>query len=146
MNEALSALRARYKTLAVPPVPLEGRYRGELIGPAWFRRLASSALGIGRLRGWWGKEFDGKGSAVNLVMRDDKLEEVAPMRVTRTASVVDGAATVVLSSDTSSPFAFVHVIDELRQLEADGTMLGLNVIVLPRGMHCSLPFILRPQR
>jgi hypothetical protein len=145
MSESFSTFRARYHGLAAPALPLEGHYRGELVGPAWFRRLASHVLGIGGLRGWWGKEFDGKGSAVNLVERDGQLARVLPMRVKVTASRATGATTVTLTYPASSPLPWRYVVDELREVEVGGVLLGLSGIALAKNRRLNLPFMLHPQ-
>lgn len=142
---SLASYRALFSTLVAPSIDsVRGLYAGELVGPGWLRRVAPTGLALGGLRGWWGKEFDGAGGAVNLVLRDGRRVSTLPMAFDARPSLIDGEPAAVLTYPPTAPFPWRRVADELRRQD-DGSLLGLSVLVTPRwARKLALPFVLRP--
>jgi hypothetical protein len=134
-----------YSSLEVPEITsLNGRYRGTFVGPNWLRKIAGPGLVISGLGGWWGKRFNGDGTAVNLVQRKAALAEKFPMQLVAIASAVDGSAGLALHYETANPFPWPYIADELRTL-GPGAFLGMTY-VKARGLRgLMLPFLLEHQ-
>ena len=76
----LLAFPPLFAALEPPPADsLRGVFRGAFVGPGWLRWLAGPLLAVTGLGGWWGKDFDEQGNAVNLVMRQGQLQRRYPM-------------------------------------------------------------------
>ena len=109
--------------LSVPlPASLSGTYRGSFVGPGWLRALAGPALLVSGLGGWWGKIFREDGAAVNLVQKAGQIEERFAMRLVSTTSAIDGKPTLALIYAQDNPFPWPHIVDELRQLDAEALL------------------------
>jgi hypothetical protein len=120
---------------------MAGIYRAEFVGPAWLRALAPPSLALGGLAGWWGKAFDGRGGALNIVVRDGNQRRVLPMMVARVPSLIDGALGLTLSYPKGSPFPWPWIVDEVRRLD-EQTFLCMTV-VKPKGLRrLAFPFVL----
>jgi hypothetical protein len=139
-HESLSGLRRLFTSLPAPAT-LTGVYRAEFVGPGWLRVLAPPSLALGGLAGWWGKAFDGKGRAVNIVVRDGTQRRVLPMTVARVPSLIDGMPGLTLSYPKGSPFPWFWVVDELRRLD-EHTFLCMTVIKLRGLRKLAFPFVL----
>jgi hypothetical protein len=140
---SIGSLRRAFESMEPPdPGTLTGTYRGEYVGPGWFRRLAGPALGLTALRGWWGKDFSA-GHCENLVSRGGTIERVLPVDVVRAVSLLDGKMGISLPYSPDSAWPYRWVVDELRQTPT-GSLLGMVVPArrwLPR---LALPFMLHP--
>ncbi len=129
-------------TLPPPdPLSLQGVFQGEFVGPAWLRRSAKPTLAVGGLGGWWGKEFDGSGSGMNIVQRGESFERVVPMLVKGAVSRIDGKPGVTLIYPPGSPFPLTWIVDELRHLD-EGRLLGLTMVNLDWLRRFTFPFLL----
>jgi hypothetical protein len=133
---------ALYTTLALPDIPsLVGPFRGIFIGPGWLRVVAPPGLVVSGLGGWWGKYFQGDGSAINLVRRKGVLEKRLPMSLIQAPSMIDGKPGLGLHYVSENPFPWPYFVDEIRQLDAD-TLLGM-MCAKPRLLGgLALPFLL----
>lgn len=145
MNEySVRSLRQAFESLEPPDLDtLVGTYRGEYLGPTWFRRLLDFTATLTVLRGWWGKDFHSPGHCENLVSRGGSIERVLPVDVVQAVSVLDGKMGITLPYAPDSPRPYRWVVDELRKTPS-GALLGMAVPVrgwLPR---IALPFMLRP--
>ncbi len=115
-RESLGRLRRLFTSLPAPDT-LTGVCRAEFVGPAWLRALAPPSLALGGLAGWWGKAFDGRGGAVNIVVRDGTQRRVLPMTIARVPSLIDGIPGLTLG------YPGLYVID--------GAAISANVGVNP---------------
>lgn len=139
-RESLVRLRRQFSSLAAPD-SLAGVYRAEFVGPAWLRILAPPALALGGLAGWWGKVFDGRGSAANIIVRGGTQQQVLPMMAVHAPSLIDGVAGITLIYSKGSPFPWPWIVDEVRRLD-NQTLLCITV-VRPRGLRwLAFPFVL----
>jgi hypothetical protein len=139
-HESLGGLRRLFTSLSAPD-SLTGVYRAEFVGPAWLRVLAPPSLALGGLAGWWGKAFDGRGGAVNIVVRGGTQHRVLPMTITRVPSLIDGGPGFTLSYPQGSPFPWPLIVDEVRRLD-EQTLLCMTVIK-PKGLRkLAFPFVL----
>jgi hypothetical protein len=140
LHGSLGGLRRLFMSLSAPD-SLTGVYRAEFVGPAWLRALAPPSLALGGLAGWWGKAFDGRGGAVNIVVRDGAQRRVLRMTIARLPSLIDRASGLTLSYPKGSPFPWVWIVDEARRLD-EQTLLCMTVI-RPRGLRkLAFPFVL----
>ncbi len=143
-HERLRELREAFSALQRPKTAqLRGRYAAQLVGPEWLRRLAPVGLSVTGLGHWWGKDFDGRGNATNLVRRaDGQLADKLAMRVVWARSPVDGHPGLLLRYAEGAPLPWRHVVDEVRLLE-DGALLGMTMVDIPAARRLPLPFLLR---
>jgi hypothetical protein len=123
---------------------LRGFFKGDFVGPAWLRGLAGPLLVITGLGGWWGKEFDAEGGALNLVWRNEKYSYRFPMRLTKQNSYIDRRSGLALRYASSNPFPWPWIVDELRSIQT-GLVLGMTVATLGPLKRLPLPFILQPE-
>jgi hypothetical protein len=128
-----------------PPQPgvLRGRFRGEFVGPGWLRRLAGPLLVVTGLGGWWGKDFDEQGNAVNLALREGRLERLFPMSLVEQASTIDGKPGLALHYASDNPLPWPLIVDELRSLTPQ-LVLGMTLADLGPLRRLALPFVLHP--
>ena len=120
-----------------------GCYRGEFVGPGWLRRLAGPLLVVTGLGGWWGKDFDGQGKAVNLALREGSLKRVFPMFLVEEESLIDGKRGLALHYEADNPFPWPLIVDELR-IVAPQLILGMTMVRLGPLHRLALPFVLHP--
>ncbi|MCP3065517.1 hypothetical protein LXT21_42810 [Myxococcus sp. K38C18041901] len=121
---------------------LPGRYRGELLGPAWFQGLVRQGLGLLGLRGWWGKDFaPGGHGGVNLVRREGGLTRSVPLVLREGRSRVDGRESLQVEYARGAGWQWRPFVDELRWLEGR-TLLAMTHLELPLVRHLTIPFLL----
>jgi hypothetical protein len=143
-THSIRSLRRAFESMGPPDLDtLVGTYRGEVIGPAWLRRLAGPILGLTVLRGWWGKDFPSPGHCDNLVSRDGTLERVLPVDVVQAISLLDGKMSLTLPYSSDSPWPYRWIVDELR-LTPTNSLLGMLVPVRRGLPRFALPFMLHP--
>jgi len=131
-----------YSSLDVPEiVSLSGYYRGSFVGPNWLQKIAGPGLVISGLGGWWGKRFNGDGTAINLVQRSGELAGKFPMQLVSIASAVDENAGLALHYETTNPFPWPYIADELRAL-GTGAILGITYVKVRVLNGLMLPFLL----
>ena len=126
-----------------PPMPdtLRGVFKGSFVGPGWLRRLAGPLLAVTGLGGWWGKDFDREGNAVNLVLRRGQMQRCFPMLLDEGVSRLDGRPGLSLCYDPQNPLPWPWIVDELRSLQP-GMLLGMSMLRLPALKWMALPFVL----
>ena len=140
----ISALREAFSALERPrTAQLRGRYAAELIGPGWLRRLAPPTLAATGLAHWWGKDFDGNGTASNLVRSDNgHLDTRLETRLVWARSPIDGHPGLLLRYAPDAPLPWRYVVDEVRLLD-DGALLGMTMVDVPALRRLPMPFLLR---
>ena len=139
---SLRGFRRLFITLPVPDAAtLSGTFRAEFVGPGWLRKIAPTALVLGGLGGWWGKQFAGDGRGTNIVHRDGVLAPVMPVDLGLADSLIDRRPCVAVTYPAGSPFPWPWVVDELRFLD-DDTLLGLTLLNLRGARRVAFPFLL----
>jgi hypothetical protein len=134
--------RDRFASLAPPPrASLTGRFRGQLVGPAWFRHGAPLLLAVLGMPGWWGKEFGAQGRGVNLVRRRHGLRPSVPLVLSEAPSQVDGRQGVQVEYPRETAWHWRLFVDELRWWD-DETVLAMSHVKLPLLRRLKLPFVL----
>lgn len=134
-----------YSSLEIPETPsLNGYYRGSFVGPSWLRKLAGPGLVVSGLGSWWGKRFNGDGTAINLVQRGGKLAGKFPMALVSISSMIDVGAGLALHYETKNPFPWPYIADELRVL-GPGAILGMTYVKSKMLRGLILPFLLEHQ-
>jgi len=123
---------------------LRGLYQGIFVGPAWIRGLAEPLLVVTGLGGWWGKEFDPEGNAINLVWRKGRIEHRFPMQLVEQASYIDHKPGLALRYASSNPFPWPWIVDELRTITT-GLVLGMTIAIPGPFRRLPLPFVLQPR-
>jgi len=142
IDRRISSFKALFSALGVPdPAALAGVHWAEFVGPAWLRKSAPSALVLGGLSGWWGKEFLGPAGATNLVQRQGRLLRVLPMKLIVAPSLLDGRPAVQLHYPPGSRLPWPWILDELRQLD-ESTLLGMTLVKARRFPRIAFPFVL----
>lgn len=142
---SLRGFRRLFASLAVPETEsLAGKYRGVFVGPGWVRALASPALIISGLGGWWGKDIYEDGKAINIVLRQGKFSTRFPMEFVRERSHIDGRDGTALHYQKGNPFPWMFIVDEIRRIDG-GTLLGMTRPGIPGLRWFALPFILQKQ-
>ena len=121
---------------------LSGLYQGIFVGPAWIRSLAGPLLVVTGLGGWWGKEFDLQGNALNLVWRKGRIEHRYPMRLVDQESFIDKQPGLALSYAPTNPFPWPWIVDELRHI-GNGMLLGMTIAMPGPFQRLPLPFVLQ---
>ena len=141
----LRRFRNLFASLDVPDVNhLAGKYKGTFVGPAWVRWLVKPLLWITGLGGWWGKDVDASGKAINIVLRKGKFPTHFPMEFIREKSQIDGTLGMTLYYQKGNPFPWMFIVDEMRQLD-EITLLGMSHLNIPGLRWFALPFVLQKQ-
>lgn len=122
---------------------LSGFYPGTPAGPWWFRLNSGPTLALSGFGGWLGKQFLGKGKAVNLFQAGNATEQRFPMTLARNPSQIDGKDTLVLLYPSGARAPWCWVTDELRRTD-DGRILGMTFVNAPLLRHMVFPFVLTP--
>lgn len=141
-QNALATFGALFASLPPPGIAeLNGVYQAEFVGPLWLRKLVKPALVLTGLGGWWGKVFDGRGNADNIVQRQGELRRILPMKLVASPSRIDGRPGITVTYMPDARLPWPWIIDELRRLD-EGCLLGMTM--LPKGplAHLALPFLL----
>jgi hypothetical protein len=123
---------------------LRGVFKGSFVGPGWLRRLAGPLLAVTGLGGWWGKDFDPKGNAVNLVLRRGQMQRRFPMLLDEEVSRLDQRPGLSLRYASQNPIPWPWIVDELRSLQP-GKLLGMSMLRPPALKWLALPFVLQAQ-
>ena len=140
---SLKNFRELFASLGVPDTnSLRGTYHASFVGPAWWRVSANPVLVIAGLGGWWGKEFHDDGTAINIVLRAGKFSTRFPMKFVKARSFVDHKHGLALHYQKGSPFPWMFIVDELRQLD-ETTVLGMTLTNVAGLRGLALPFILQ---
>lgn len=139
---SIGALRQLYSTLAEPEsAHLPGRWRASFVGPGWLRASAPTAIALGGMPGWWGKQLAAGGQGFNLRRRGAELSPTLALVYGQAPSLVDGRACLAVRYPPGSPFPWTLVVDELRQLER-GCLLGLTIVNRGLLKRLAFPFLL----
>lgn len=121
---------------------LTGIFRGLFVGPAWLRQMWGPLLAVTGLGGWWGKEFDSHGNAINLVYHKGRYERRFPMVIVHQASHLDRKSGLALHYRADNPFPWPLIVDELRRIDS-GMVLGMTLADIGPFRHMAFPFILQ---
>jgi len=144
-RQPLQAFKSIFTSLSSPEIDsLVGVYRAEFTGPAWLRKSAGPSLSLAGLGGWWGKEFCGGATAVNLVYRGGQLKRIFSMQLVNISSQVDGKTGLTLQYARTNPFPWPFVIDELRRLD-ETCLLGMTIVNFGLLRKLAFPFLLQFQ-
>lgn len=142
---SLREIRQLFKTLVPPEAnSLRGLQRGLFVGPGWLQRLWGPTLAISGLGNWWGKDFDDKGKAVNLVRRKGLIERRFPMYLVEHVSYMDGQLGLALRYQSGNPFPWPLIVDELRRVD-ETTVMGMTLVDFGPLRRLAFPFILQPR-
>ena len=134
-----------FASLAVPEIAsLPGKYRGMFVGPAWVRAAVKPALFITGLCGWKGKELYADGTAVNILLRKEKLITRFRMKFAMERSQIDGREGLALHYRKDNLLLWLFIVDEIRRLDGT-TLLGLTRPMIPWLRWLALPFILQKE-
>jgi hypothetical protein len=140
---SLAQIRQLFTQLDPPEhASLRGIFRGLFIGPAWFQKLGGPLLAVTGLGGWWGKDFDPEGRAINLVLRKGRYERIFPMFIVQQASHLDRKPGLALRYQADNPFPWPLILDELRRVDAV-LVLGMTLVDVGPLRRLPLPFILQ---
>lgn len=121
---------------------LKGFYAGVPAGPWWFRLGSAPTMGMTGFGGWMGKQFLGKGRAVNLFQAGASTQQRFPMTISRSSSRIDGNDTLTLIYPIDARVPWRWVTDELRRMD-DGRILGMTFVDAPLLRHMVFPFVLK---
>ena len=139
---SLPAFRDYFSTLAIPELAaIPGKYRAAFVGPGWLRTSAGPALALSGLGGWWGKEIQADGTAINIVLRAGTFSKCFQMKFTQEKSFIDGRAGLTLHYLPGNPFPWMYVVDEIRQVDGR-RLLGMTLANLSGLRGLAFPFIL----
>lgn len=142
---SLKQFRDLFASLSVPEVTsIRGVYRAAFVGPGWLRTSAGPALALSGLGGWWGKEFNADGTAVNIVLRAGKFSTRFPMKLVTTKSFIDGKDGLAVHYQAGNPFPWMYIVDELRRMDED-TLLGMTLANVNGLRRQAFPFTLQFQ-
>jgi hypothetical protein len=100
------------------------------------------------LGGWWGKDFDEQGNAINLVMRQGHMQRRYPMLLNPGLSMLDRQPGQALRYAPENPLPWPWIVDELRCFPPDlqpGLLLGMSMLRTPVLRWLALPFLLEAQ-
>lgn len=140
---SLIAIRRLFFTLDPPERgSLRGVFRGIFVGPAWLRKMWGPLLVATGLGGWWGKEFDAQGNAINLVFRKGRYEGRFPMLIVQQTSRLDRKPGVEMHYRAENPFPWPFIVDELRRIDP-GMLLGMTLVDIGPLRRLAFPFILQ---
>jgi hypothetical protein len=140
---SLTAIRQLFTRLEPPEVgSLNGVFRGNFVGPAWLQRLWPPLLAITGLGGWWGKIFEANGSIFNLTYRQGNYERRFPMYFVQQVSYLDGKPGLALRYQSSNPFPWPWIADELRRIDSE-MVLGMTLADVTPFRRMAFPFILQ---
>jgi hypothetical protein len=133
----------RYFGTLKPPEPdsLTGYYRGIFVGSAGLHALWRPLLRITGLGGWWGKEFDTSGNAVNLTIRRGCCEPRFSMFVITQRSYLDRLPGLAMRYRPENPFPWPYILDEIRRIN-DRALLGMTLVDVRPFRRLAFPFIL----
>lgn len=120
---------------------LPGYYRGIFVGPAGLRAIWGPLLRFTGLGGWWGKEFDTSGFAVNLTIRNGRCESRFPMFVISHLSYLDRQPGLAMRYRPENPLPWPHILDEIRRID-DRALLGMTLVNTRPFRRLAFPFIL----
>jgi hypothetical protein len=121
---------------------MQGLHRGIFVGPAWLLPLWPPTLAITGLGGWWGKEIDQAGEAVNIVLRKGNFRRIFPMVPVAQDSYLDGKSGLALHYQPENPFPWPKIVDELRRIDADH-ILGMTLVEIGLLRRLGFPFVLQ---
>ena len=142
-RKSLTAIRQLFTNLDPPEVgSLNGIFRGIFIGPSWLRQIWGPLLVITGLGGWWGKEFDLHGKAINLVLRKGRYERRFPMLIVHQTSYIDSKLGLALHYHPDNPFPWPLIVDELRRIDSI-MVLGMTLANIGPFRRMAFPFILQ---
>jgi hypothetical protein len=142
---SLKQFRDLFASLPVPEATsIRGVYRAAFVGPGWLRTSAGPALALSGLGGWWGKEFNADGTAVNIVLRAGKFSTRFPMKLVTTKSLIDGSDSLSVHYQAGNPFPWMFIVDELRRMDED-TLLGMTLANVNGLRRLAFPFTLQFQ-
>jgi hypothetical protein len=142
---SLRQFREYFSSLAVPDLAsLRGQYRASFVGPAWLRVTAAPGLVPLGFGGWWGKDFNADGTAINILLRAGKFSRRFTMKLVNAKSFVDGKDGLALHYPPGNPFPWTHVVDEIRRID-DTSLLGMTIPNVTGLRGLAIPFILQKQ-
>ena len=121
-----------------------GIFRGSFVGPGWVRQLARPLLVVTGLGGWWGKDFDLQGNAINLVWRRGQMQRRFPMLLAEGLSYIDRKPGLALHYAPENSFPWPWIVDELRSIHP-GLILWMTMLQHGPLKRLALPFVLQPQ-
>ena len=140
---SLKAIHRLFTHLDPPEVSsLTGIFRGIFVGPGWLRPIWKPLLAVTGLGGWWGKEFDPQGNAINLVLRKGRYERRFPMVIVRRSSNLDGKPGLALRYRADNPFPWPLIVDELRRIDSV-MVLGMTLADVGPFRRMAFPFVLQ---
>jgi hypothetical protein len=105
-------------------IPL-GTYEVHWIGPRWFQIIAKLVIGLFGFKDWYGKQFFGKESAINIFRNSNtgNIVNKYPMLVKIAPSAIDGKDCIYVSYPKSTRFPWPGIVDEFRPW-SDDALLG----------------------
>ncbi len=140
---SLTAIHRLFTDLDPPEISsLTGIFRGAFVGPAWLRKIWGPLLVITGLGGWWGKEFDSQGNAVNLVLRKGRFESRFSMVIVHQASHLDRKSGLAMHYRADNPFPWPFIVDELRRIDSM-MVLGMTLADIGPFRRLAFPFVLQ---
>ena len=140
---SLPAIHRLFSNLDPPEAgSLAGIFRGTFVGPAWLRPVWGPLLAVTGLGGWWGKEFDSQGNAINLVLRKGRYERRFPMHIIHQASHLDHKLGLAMRYRADNPFPWPFILDELRRINMT-MVLGMTLADIGPFRRMAFPFILQ---
>jgi hypothetical protein len=134
----------RYFGQLSPPEPgsMQGIFRGIFVGPRWLTRLWGPVLALTGLGGWWGKEIEADGNAINLVLRAGQFERSFPMFMVDQRSHVGGEPGRAFRYREDNPLPWPLIVDELRRIDEDH-VLGMTLAEVGLLRRQAFPFVLQ---
>ena len=140
---SLPEIRRFFSTLSPPEVAsLPGLHRGFFVGPAWLTPLWPPTLAITGLGGWWGKDIDEAGEAVNIVRQKGVYQRRFRMYPVECTSHLDGKNGLALLYREENPFPWPKIVDELRRIDKEH-ILGMTLAEIGPLHKLGFPFVLQ---
>ncbi len=140
---SLRDIRKLFSSLEPPPESvLIGVFQGFFVGPGMLRRMWDPLLTLTGLGGWWGKEFNSPGNAVNLTFHQGRFERRFPMAAVEQISYLDRRPGLALRYRSDTPFPWPYILDEMRQIDA-GLLLGMTLMDVGPFRKAAFPFVLQ---